>query len=76
MTDLPRVRIDLNVRRRGNQTFTRLAHVHGEITEGQLVEVYEEESGVYGPGIVMEIDRKKQLVYLSVDWGALREPPS
>lgn len=72
--DLVRVLIDLNVRTRHNWTFTGREDAFGSVSIGQLVEVFEEESGIYGPGIVTDIDEKKRLVYLSVDWGALRLP--
>jgi len=71
---LTRVSIDLNVRVRGRQTLAGLEDVHGPIEVGQLVEVFEEESGAYGPGYVMDIDTKKRLVYLSVDWAGMRLP--
>jgi len=66
--------IDLNVRTHGNQTFTDLRDVEGPIVVGQDVEVYESESGIYGPGRVTRIDRRKGLVYLAVEWAELREP--
>lgn len=69
-----RIEIDLNVRTHGNQSFTRLTNVDGPLYVGQPVEVYESESGIYGPAVVSRIDRRKRLVYLRVDWGALREP--
>jgi hypothetical protein len=65
--------IDLNVRVRGNQTFTAVADADGPLVEGQGVEVYESESEIYGPATVTEIDRTKGLVYLAVEWAKLRE---
>lgn len=68
-----RVEIDLNVRVRGNDTFVGFEDVHGPITVGEAVEVYESESGVSGEGKVTEIDGERELVYLSVDWSSLSE---
>lgn len=76
MVDLTRVRIDLNVRTHGNQTFTRIKNADGPLVVGQAVEVFEEESGVYRPGAVTKIDREKGLVYMTVEWAKLREPES
>jgi hypothetical protein len=73
MSEMTRVRIDLNVRVRGNQSFTRLANADGPLAEGQAVEVYESESEIFGPATVTEIDRTKGLVYLAVEWAKLRE---
>ena len=46
---LTRILIDLNVRVRGRQTLAGLEDAHGPIQVGQLVEVFEEESGAYEP---------------------------
>jgi len=69
-----RIAIDLNVRVRGNQTYAGLEDVQGDIAAGSTVEVYEPESGLAGPAEVVEVDLEKQLVYLAVDWHALRQP--
>jgi len=68
-----RVEIDLNVRVRGNWTFSGLEDTSGPVEAGQVVEVFEAESGLSGPGIVEEIDEDRRLIYLSVDWAALRD---
>lgn len=68
-----RVRIDLNVRVRGNKTYVGFEDVYGPIAVGDLVHVFEPESGLEGEGRVTEIDPATQLVYLTVSWGALCE---
>jgi predicted RNA-binding protein len=47
-----RVEIDLNVRARGNWTFSGLEDADGPVEVGDIVEVYEAESGLVGPGRV------------------------
>lgn len=69
-----RVEIDLNVRVRGNQTFTGIEDVRGPINVGDPVQVYESESGVVGSGRITEIDRERGIVYLTVDWDSLAVP--
>ena len=68
-----RVEIDLNVRVRGNGTFVGFEDLSGPVAVGEIVEVYESESGVAGEGRVTEIDGDRELVYLSVDWPSLKE---
>jgi hypothetical protein len=68
-----RVEIDLNVRVRGNDTFVGFEDLSGPVAVGELVEVYESESGVAGEGRITEIDGDRELVYLSVDWTSLSE---
>jgi len=72
-----RVAIDPNVRVRGNDTYAGFEDVVGPLTVGELVEVYEAESGLIGEGRVTEIDGDRELVYLSVDWSSLTDelPP-
>ncbi|SDR76376.1 hypothetical protein SAMN04488570_0305 [Nocardioides scoriae] len=65
------VTIDLNVRVRGNQTFTGLEDVQGPIYVGGTVRVIEPESGVAGYAVVTEIDTDSELVYLAVEWATL-----
>lgn len=67
-----RVEIDPNVRVRGQLTYAGLEDVRGPLAVGQTVEVYESESDLVGEGRVVEIDLATRLVYLGVDWGALR----
>jgi hypothetical protein len=68
-----RVEIDLNVRVRGNDTFVGFEDLSGPVAVGEIVEVYESESGVAGEGRVTEIDGDAELVYLSVDWPSIKE---
>jgi hypothetical protein len=67
-----RVEIDLNVRVRGNWTFSGLEDADGPLVVGEIVEVYERESGFAGRGRVEEVDEQRRVVFLSVDWGSLR----
>jgi hypothetical protein len=67
-----RVQIDPNVRVRGNGTYVGFEDLHGVITQGQEVAVYEQESGLNGRGRVTEIDIVRRLVYLAIDWPSLR----
>lgn len=69
---LTRVAIDLNVRTRGNGTFSGLEDVTGPLAVGMSVQVYEPETGLSGPGRVTDIDLDRQLVYLAVDWAELQ----
>jgi hypothetical protein len=66
-----RVAIDPNVRVRGDDTYAGFEDVTGPIAVGEVVDVYEPESGAVGEGKVTEIDGDKELVYLSVDWSSL-----
>jgi len=67
-----RVEIDLNVRVQGNATYTGFEDVQGKIALGDEVVVFESESGVEGTGRVTDIDFRRQLVYLAVDWESLQ----
>jgi hypothetical protein len=69
-----RVAIDLNVRVRGNLTYAGFEDVDGGFWPDDEVEVYERETGLVGTARVTEVDNKRQLVYLAVDWAGLREP--
>jgi hypothetical protein len=71
-----RVRIDLNVRVRGNGTYTGLEDVFGPIAVGDIVEIFEPESSLAGPGRITDIDFETRLVYLTVEWASLRETDS
>lgn len=71
---MTRVEIDLNVRVRGNWTFTGLEDADGPVEVGDIVQVFEPESGLEGHGRVEEVDEARQLIYLSVDWASVREP--
>ena len=70
-----RVRIDLNIRVRGNRTLADFDDVEGDAADlhiGQAVTVYESESGLRGEGSIVEVDPAKQVVILAVDWSSLR----
>lgn len=71
-----RVQIDLNVRVRGNGTFAGLDDASGPVAVGDVVEVYESESGLAGEGTVTEIDGDRELIFLSLDWAALKVAPA
>lgn len=68
-----RVAIDPNVRVRGNGTYAGFEDVDGPMAVGEDVQVYEPESGLVGKGRVTEIDRERELIYLSVDWSSLTD---
>lgn len=68
-----RVAIDLNVRVRGNETYAGFEDVDGGLAPGDLVEVYERETGLRGSARVTKVDNQRQLVFLAVDWPSLRE---
>jgi len=71
-----RVEIDLNVRVRGNWTFVGLEDADGQVTVGDLVQVFEPESELEGPGRIEEVDFERRLIFLSVDWASLEPPGS
>ncbi len=72
---MTRIAIDLNVRVRGNLTYSGFEDIDGEIPLDGIVEVHEPESGVVGTGRVVEQDVDKRLVYLEVNWADLRPAP-
>jgi hypothetical protein len=69
-----RVGIDLNVRLRGGLTYAGFEDSSAPLAVGEHVRVYERESGLEGPGEVVEVDEATRLVYLKVAWAELREP--
>ena len=69
---MTRIEIDLNVRVRGNWTLAGLEDADGPVRAGDMVEVFEQESGLVGKGQIQEIDVDRGLIYLSVDWKSLR----
>jgi hypothetical protein len=71
-----RVAIDLNVRVRSDETYAGFEDVDGGLAPGDLVEVYERETGLRGSARVTKVDNKRQLVFLAVDWPSLRERPA
>lgn len=70
---MARVEIDLNIRVRGNWTLADISDADEPVVAGQAVEVFEPESGVVGTGRIEEVDLKRRLLFLSVDWANLRE---
>lgn len=66
------VEIDPNVRVRGNQTRVGLEDADGPLEVGMDVVVLESESGLSGPGRVLEVDAARGLAFLEVEWAALR----
>jgi hypothetical protein len=70
-----RIEIDPNVRLGGTRTFAGFEHVRGtdgvKLYVGEVVEVVEPESRLYGKGVVESIDVERRLVYLDVEWAAL-----
>jgi hypothetical protein len=71
-----RIAIDLNVRVRGNLTYSGYEDIDGDLPSDGAVEVYEPESGLIGLGRVVERDDERRLVYLAVDWSSLRARPA
>lgn len=69
-----RVAIDLNVRVRGALTYAGLEDASAPVRVGDHVHVYERESGLEGPAEVVEVDDSSRLIYLRVEWAALRGP--
>lgn len=65
--------IDPNVRTAGNETYSGWEDVHGDWPSiGDAVTVREPESGIEGTARVTDIEDKGQLIYLAVNWQALR----
>jgi hypothetical protein len=67
-----RIRIDPNIRVRGNHTLAERHDVDGPILVGTAVEVYEPEADIVGNGRVVEVDTDRDLIVLAVDWPSLR----
>lgn len=73
---IPTVEIDLNVRT-PNGTYAGMEDVrNGPVEVGQVVNVIESESGLWGGALVTSIDEELRLVYLSVAWATLSPPSS
>ena len=73
---MTRVEIDPNVRTRGNWTFSGLEDADGPVTVGEIVHVFEPESGLEGSGRVEDVDEARRVIFLSVDWASLSIPPA
>lgn len=67
-----RIRIDPNIRVRGNHTLAESQDVEGPLVVGEAVEVYEPEADIVGTGRVVEIDDDRDLIVLAVDWPSMR----
>lgn len=69
------IEIDPNVRLGGTRTFAGFEHVRGtdgvKLYVGEVVEVVEPESHLYGKGMVESIDVERRLVFLDVEWATL-----
>lgn len=69
---MTRIEIDLNVRVRGNLTYSGYEHADGPLSEGEPVTVYEPDSGLAGSGCIVELDDDSRIVYIAVDWTSLQ----
>ncbi|GHE41985.1 hypothetical protein GCM10017673_50230 [Streptosporangium violaceochromogenes] len=67
-----RIAIDPNIRVRGNGTYAGFEDADGPLAVGDIVEVFEPESGLAGQGNVADVDNERGLAYLSVEWASLR----
>lgn len=72
---LTRVTIDLNVRVRGNQTFSGLEDADGPVAVGDKVLAVEAETGIIADAEITDVDEEHGLVYLAVDWASFRDVP-
>jgi hypothetical protein len=68
------VEIDPNVRT-PEGTFSGLEDCNGPVEVGDIVNVLEPESGLFGGALVTSIDLETRLVYLSVAWNTLTIRP-
>lgn len=62
--------IDLNVRT-PNGTYAGFEDANGPVEVGDVVNVVERESGMFGGALVTGVDENLRLIYLSVAWGTL-----
>ena len=67
-----RIRIDPNMRVRGNHTLAERQDVEGPVVVGAAVEVYEPEADILGLGRIVEVDADRDLIVIAVDWPSLR----
>jgi hypothetical protein len=70
-----RIAVDLNVRVRGNQTYSSLDDADGPVAVGDMLTVFEAETGITANAQVTDVDQERQLVYLAVDWSSFRDDP-
>ena len=69
------IRIDANVRVRGNQTYASFEDIQGAGTVGvgDKVLAWEPEDDIVTDAEVTDMDAGRRLFYLAVDWHAWRE---
>ncbi len=70
-----RIAIDLNVRVRGNQTFSSLDDADGPVSVGDKVLAVEVETGIMTDATVTYVSDEHRFVYLAVDWASFRDDP-
>jgi hypothetical protein len=70
-----RIAVDLNVRVRGNQTYTSLDDADGPVAPGDKVLAVEPETGIMADATVADVFEEHRLVYLDVDWHSFRDDP-
>lgn len=82
-----RMAIDLNVRVRGDQTYSGFEDVRipgasaddpvdlAGIRPGTAVLAFEPGTGIVADATVTAVDEEARLVYLAVDWGSFRDDP-
>lgn len=70
-----RIAIDLNVRVRGNQTYSALEDADGPVAAGDKVLAVEPESGIIADATVTDVSGQFGFVYLEVDWLSFRDDP-
>jgi hypothetical protein len=70
-----RIAIDLNVRVRGNQTYSALHDADGPVAVGDKVLAVEPETGVTAGAVVTAVSEEFGFVYLAVDWSSFRDDP-
>lgn len=70
----PVIHIDPNVRVNIDETFSGFEDIEGDqrVHVGQMVGVYEPESGLRGTAVVTHVNDDRRLVYLNVDWRGLQ----
>jgi hypothetical protein len=70
-----RIAVDLNVRVRGNQTYSALDDANGPVAIGDKVLAVEPESGIVADARVTDVSEQFGFVYLEVDWHSFRDDP-
>lgn len=70
-----RIAIDLNVRVRGNQTYSAIDDADGPLAIGDKVLAVEPETGIVTGATVTDISHELGFVYLAVDWDSFRDDP-